>query len=317
MGKISIRDVASKAGVSISAVSLAYNKPYQLSEATRKKILAVAEEIGYTPSSKHLTESKLIVIAIPADQALKQFVSTFTYSIIQKFSEHHFNPISFSYKNAEDYAEQLKAITNKEPVEGIVAVVNDIHMNLKKSKIPMVVVSANTSGENIDIGFDFMSDIEDILSELQQQKKDNVAIVTSNLLFEDIYIQNYMKIFGQRFQEYFKKPFSTQNFCLLHESRKDGEIIQSFYDTVKPDSWIIVGDYALSYIQNVLHEELEGFVIMEEGKSYIKISSSKLVVLERPNSQIINFTVSTLLSLIANNESSPSSKKVLFSKKIY
>ncbi|MGL4388503.1 MAG: hypothetical protein ACRCTJ_03820, partial [Brevinema sp.] len=294
-----------------------YNKPHQLSEATRKKILSVAEELGYNPLSKNHHNSKLILIALPADQSIKQFVSTFTYAMIQKFSEHSFNSITISYKNAEDYAEQVKAIMNKEQVEGIIAVLNDATINLKKYKIPMVIVSANASGENIDIGFDFMSDIEDILLELQQSKKKNVAIVTSSLLFNDLYIQNYMKVFEKRYQEYLNKPFDPSCFCLLQENRVDAEILEEFNQKIKPDAWIIVGDYALNYVQNVIHEELEGFAIMEEGKSYIKLSSSKLVVLERPNTQIVTLTVSTLLNLISNHESSPSAKKVLFCKKIY
>ena len=49
MPKVTIKDIAAKAGVSKTAVSFAFNKPDQLSEATLQRILAVAEELGYTP----------------------------------------------------------------------------------------------------------------------------------------------------------------------------------------------------------------------------------------------------------------------------
>ena len=49
MPKITIKDIAAKAGVSKTAVSFAFNKPDQLSEATLQRILAVADELGYTP----------------------------------------------------------------------------------------------------------------------------------------------------------------------------------------------------------------------------------------------------------------------------
>ncbi|WP_436520279.1 LacI family DNA-binding transcriptional regulator [Actinoplanes sp. HUAS TT8] len=39
------------AGVSRSAVSFAFNNPQRISSATRERILAVAEELGYTPST--------------------------------------------------------------------------------------------------------------------------------------------------------------------------------------------------------------------------------------------------------------------------
>src|SRR3990172_2667162 len=49
MPKATIKDIAAKAGVSKTAVSFAFNKPEQLSEATLQHILAVAEELGYSP----------------------------------------------------------------------------------------------------------------------------------------------------------------------------------------------------------------------------------------------------------------------------
>ncbi|WP_431681352.1 LacI family DNA-binding transcriptional regulator [Kitasatospora sp. KL5] len=49
-GKPTAGDVAAAAGVSRTAVSFAFNSPDQLSRATRARILAVAEELGYRPS---------------------------------------------------------------------------------------------------------------------------------------------------------------------------------------------------------------------------------------------------------------------------
>ena len=50
-GKPTSTDVAAAAGVSRSAVSFAYNNPQRISVATRERILAVAEELGYRPST--------------------------------------------------------------------------------------------------------------------------------------------------------------------------------------------------------------------------------------------------------------------------
>ncbi|ANZ40919.1 alanine racemase [Lentzea guizhouensis] len=44
-------DVAAAAGVSRAAVSFAYNNPHRISAATRERILAAAEELGYAPST--------------------------------------------------------------------------------------------------------------------------------------------------------------------------------------------------------------------------------------------------------------------------
>lgn len=49
--KATSRDVAAAAGVSRSAVSFAFNDPRRISAATRERILAAAERLGYAPST--------------------------------------------------------------------------------------------------------------------------------------------------------------------------------------------------------------------------------------------------------------------------
>lgn len=51
MGRITISDIAEKAGVSISAVSYALNGRPGVSEATRARVVRVANEMGWAPSS--------------------------------------------------------------------------------------------------------------------------------------------------------------------------------------------------------------------------------------------------------------------------
>ncbi len=49
MARVTIKEIALKAGVSRTAVSFAFNNPSRISETTLKHILSVAEELGYTP----------------------------------------------------------------------------------------------------------------------------------------------------------------------------------------------------------------------------------------------------------------------------
>ena len=50
MAKVGIKDIALRAGVSIATVSHAFRNPSRVSEATRIKVLAAADEVGYTPN---------------------------------------------------------------------------------------------------------------------------------------------------------------------------------------------------------------------------------------------------------------------------
>ena len=49
MSRVRIADVAKAAGVSNATVSFAFNKPQEISEATVKRVMAVAHRLGYTP----------------------------------------------------------------------------------------------------------------------------------------------------------------------------------------------------------------------------------------------------------------------------
>lgn len=69
MMKVGIKDIAAIAGVSIATVSHALRRPERVSEATRKKVLAAADEVGYTrnnlAASLRTSRSGNIVAIIP------------------------------------------------------------------------------------------------------------------------------------------------------------------------------------------------------------------------------------------------------------
>lgn len=49
MARVTIKEIAEKAGLSVTSVSFAFNNPSRLPEATVQRILEVAEELGYIP----------------------------------------------------------------------------------------------------------------------------------------------------------------------------------------------------------------------------------------------------------------------------
>ena len=50
--QVTIYDVASAAGVSISTVSNALNRPDRVSEKTRSHVLEIADTLGYVPKAE-------------------------------------------------------------------------------------------------------------------------------------------------------------------------------------------------------------------------------------------------------------------------
>ena len=47
MGKITIKDVAAMAGVSVGTVSMTLNNSPKISEATKKNVMEIVEKLGY------------------------------------------------------------------------------------------------------------------------------------------------------------------------------------------------------------------------------------------------------------------------------
>ena len=55
MSRITLKDIAKKAGVSISTVSRAINRPEMVKESTRIKVLKVVKKMGYKPKVRRRT----------------------------------------------------------------------------------------------------------------------------------------------------------------------------------------------------------------------------------------------------------------------
>ncbi len=72
MPRVTIKDIARQAGVSMTAVSFAFNDPGRLSKATQERILQVAEHLGYTPHpvARSLSMGRTGVIGVLAPQDL-------------------------------------------------------------------------------------------------------------------------------------------------------------------------------------------------------------------------------------------------------
>ncbi|BCB75956.1 transcriptional regulator DegA [Phytohabitans flavus] len=56
--KITIYDVAARAGVSISTVSLVLNSPTRVRQATRERVLVAADELGFVPKADAVTRAR-------------------------------------------------------------------------------------------------------------------------------------------------------------------------------------------------------------------------------------------------------------------
>ncbi len=86
-GKVTLADVAKKAGVGSMTVSRALRTPDQVSEKLREKIQQVIDELGYIPNKAAgalaSAESYSIALIVPSllDKSCSMFIPSFQYRL--------------------------------------------------------------------------------------------------------------------------------------------------------------------------------------------------------------------------------------------
>ncbi|KRM79603.1 PurR family transcriptional regulator [Lapidilactobacillus dextrinicus DSM 20335] len=90
-----IREIADKAGVSISTVSYALNGSSKVTEQTRERIKAIAKEMNYTPNlaGRMLKNQKTNIVGMYVSDFGGDFYSHVIDGIAQKLKENHYELI--------------------------------------------------------------------------------------------------------------------------------------------------------------------------------------------------------------------------------
>lgn len=318
MSKISIRDVAKKAGVSVSSVSLAFHKPYQLSSSTRKKILEISEELGYHPNINKVPKiMSAIIIAVPED-GVKKAQSPFVIKLMEELALYNYRATIIYYKTSTDLKLMLKPLETDKNSKGIIIVHNEKSETVfKENNIPTIVVSLHSSySKGVNIGCEYMSDLITGIKKYYQQGKTKIGVLIEKSVAELEYFQLMKNNIIKQYESVTHQKYSQDMICILDGTSTDYKKIQDYYNKYTPEVWLIVDAYALMVLQFVIQEPIEGFAVIEEGVTCPVQSQYKMIVLERPISQITTLTVEKLFKLIEEQKCSTDEKFLVFAKQI-
>ncbi len=145
---VTIYDIAEQAEVSIATVSRVFNGYANVSKATRKRVLEVAETLGYQPnvSARSLARrnSHLISAVIPV--ITNDFYMGIMRGMQDALAESGYDLLVYASHRAEEVDDQLARATQKGRSEGLLLVSvppTDTHVkHLKRSKQSIVLVDA-------------------------------------------------------------------------------------------------------------------------------------------------------------------------------
>jgi len=150
MKKVTIHDIARKAGVSIGAVSRALQNDSRISEKTRKKVHAVVKRMGYLPNSigKGLRTGKSYLIGYLVSRVEDSFYNEILQGIGQTVCEKGYGLITgITENNPESEKAQIRLFLSKN-IDGLI--VSNYHpktapllKKLHKEGMPLVLCDAD------------------------------------------------------------------------------------------------------------------------------------------------------------------------------
>lgn len=153
--RVSIKDIAEVAGVSAPTVSRALQQRGRMSETTRAHIIAVAEELGYTPSlvARGLVTQRSFAVGLVITSFIDPFHSEIAQSIEEEAARNGYH--IFLAGASDDPDQELRVVHSLlgRQVDGIIIsssrVGNRYAELLQGSGIPLVLINTQVEGEHI------------------------------------------------------------------------------------------------------------------------------------------------------------------------
>lgn len=142
--RVTARDVALSAGVSVSAVSRAFTDGASISSKTRKKVQKAAEKLSYTPNvlARSLMTQRSRLIGIVStnfrNPAFMEIFDRFTIAL----QEQRLRPLIFNLSTSSNYKDALELLLQYR-ADGVIVASSTLPQSffdaLQKSEIPAVI----------------------------------------------------------------------------------------------------------------------------------------------------------------------------------
>lgn len=157
---MTIYDISEKAGVSIATVSRVLNGSASVSDSTRRKVLDVIEQCGYTPNAfaRGLGLNTMKTIGILCADSSDLYLAKAIYHMEQKLRQNGYNSIlSCSGYEPEAKAESMNLLINQK-VDGVILLgSNFIHEHAEDNRyileaaaqLPVMLLNAALDAPNI------------------------------------------------------------------------------------------------------------------------------------------------------------------------
>lgn len=152
MAGSTIYDIAKKAGVSIATVSRVMNNNDGISDKTRKKVLKIADDLGYHPQAYAQglarKEKNLIMVVVPV--LSNYFFMEVLAGIQDEISNYHYDLNIFNVQSEGGMFQQVENIVKRQLADGYIFISTHLRdKELKKLEtynVPIALIDENYPG---------------------------------------------------------------------------------------------------------------------------------------------------------------------------
>lgn len=310
--KVGIKDIAAKAGVSIGTVDRVLHDRGEVKEETRKKIIEIVDDLGYTPNifAKSLSSKKTthLAVVIPDSSDNNPYWEKPVKGIKQATEEliNYNTQVFFELFDASDeksYRSVLQKVLDQNP-DGIVLnpVFKEASLDFIKAfdarHIPYVFIDINLKGVN-NLGY-FGQDAEQsgwVAARLMD-------LATPNDLSVLVVKQTNRKIFSRHiearilgFNNYFAEKakhkilnITTVEIDLLDPQEPSASLAKMLYGPVKFDGIFVPNSRAFKMAPYLKENNLNGFItigydLVNQNVAFLKSGQITYLLSQKPEVQ--------------------------------
>lgn len=313
---MNIYDISKKAGVSIATVSRVINGSSNVSEKTKQKVLAVIDEVGYTPNAfaRGLGLKTMQTVGILCADSSDPYMADAIFVLEQELRAHGYNIfLCCTGYELESKQNSLQFLINKQ-VDAVVFVGSNFinekaedneYIKCVAKTIPVMIINGLLSGDNIYcILSDDYSAIYDATKAFIDKGRKNVIYLHNSLTYSGRQkLKGYLRCMEEHnltpislLTEYVQKDFKVVKERLLeeHENIKDTNAIICANDTIAVS--------ALKYC-NELNINVPGDIeILGYNNSYItECTNPELSSINNQLEELCKTCVSTLMGVFNDN----------------
>jgi len=157
---VTIKDIAKAANISVTTVSRALNNYHDVNEETKKRIKAIAEELGYSPNiaarsliSKKSRTLGLLLSNVTRASSKDNIAFEVLCGMNDRAGELGYDLVLFSTTPQKQHAKSYKTLCQERGVDGVIIMgirLDDPYLKeIVKSDIPCVLIDIMLEGTNV------------------------------------------------------------------------------------------------------------------------------------------------------------------------